>query len=55
MIGEAARTLVPGGELWTVYNSHLPYLRALRRLVGRTTVAGQNPRYTVTRSVQEAG
>jgi 16S rRNA (guanine1207-N2)-methyltransferase len=55
MIGEAARTLVPGGELWTVYNSHLPYLRALRRLVGRTTLAGQNPRYTVTRSVQEAG
>jgi 16S rRNA (guanine1207-N2)-methyltransferase len=55
MIGEAARVLAPGGELWTVYNSHLPYLRALRRLVGRTTLVGQNAQYTVTRSVQEAG
>ena len=52
MIGEAARTLAPGGELWLVYNSHLPYLRALRRVVGRTTVAGQNAHFTVTRSVQ---
>lgn len=55
MIGEAARALRAGGELWTVYNSHLPYLRALRRLVGRTAVVGQNAHYTVTRSVQEAG
>jgi 16S rRNA (guanine1207-N2)-methyltransferase len=51
MIEGAARTLRPGGELWMVYNSHLPYLRALRRVVGRTTVLVQNPRYTVTRSV----
>jgi 16S rRNA (guanine1207-N2)-methyltransferase len=55
MIGEAARTLRPGGELWTVFNSHLPYLRALRRVVGRTTVAGQNASFTVTRSVQSDG
>jgi 16S rRNA (guanine1207-N2)-methyltransferase len=55
MIGEAARTLRPGGELWTVFNSHLPYLRALRRVVGRTTVAGQNAGFTVTRSVQSDG
>jgi len=52
MIGEAARTLRPGGELWTVFNSHLPYLRALRRVVGRTSIAGQNASFTVTRSVQ---
>ena len=52
MIDDAARTLVPGGELWMVFNSHLPYLPALRRAVGRTTVAGQNPRFTVTRSVR---
>jgi len=55
MIGEAGRTLRPGGELWLVYNSHLPYLRALRRIVGTTTVAGQNAHYTVTRSVQSDG
>lgn len=55
MIAEAGRTLRPGGELWLVYNSHLPYLRALRRLVGRTTVAAQNAHYTVTRSVQSDG
>ena len=55
MLAEAARTLQPGGELWTVFNSHLPYLRTLRRLVGRTTVLGQNNGYTLTRSVQSGG
>jgi 16S rRNA (guanine1207-N2)-methyltransferase len=55
MFEQAARTLRPGGELWTVFNSHLPYLRALRRVVGRTTVAGQNSGFTVTRSVQGDG
>jgi 16S rRNA (guanine1207-N2)-methyltransferase len=52
MLADAARVLRPGGELWTVYNSHLPYLRTLRRLVGSTTVAGQNTGFTVTRSVR---
>ena len=52
MLGDAARALRPGGELWTVYNSHLPYLRTLRRLVGSTTVAGQNTGFTVSRSVR---
>ena len=55
MLAEAARTLRPGGELWTVYNSHLPYLRTLRRLVGKTTVVGQNTGFTVTRSAQSGG
>lgn len=55
MIGEAGRTLRPGGELWLVYNSHLPYLRASRRLVGRTTIVAQNAHYTVSRSVQGDG
>ncbi len=52
MFADAARALRPGGELWTVYNSHLPYLRTLRRMVGSTTVAGQNTGFTVTRSVR---
>jgi 16S rRNA (guanine1207-N2)-methyltransferase len=55
MLAEAARTLQAGGELWTVFNSHLPYLRTLRRLIGQTTVLGQNSGYTVTRSVQSGG
>ncbi len=54
MLAEAARTLRPGGELWTVYNSHLPYLRTLRRLVGQTAVVGQNAGFTATRSVQSS-
>ena len=52
MFDDAARALAPSGELWAVYNSHLPYLRTLRRLVGRTDVVAQNPGYTVTRSVR---
>lgn len=54
MFADTARALTPGGELWAVYNSHLPYLRTLRRLVGTTEVMGQNPAYTVTRSVRTA-
>ncbi|WP_375424701.1 class I SAM-dependent methyltransferase [uncultured Friedmanniella sp.] len=52
MFADAARALAPGGELWAVYNSHLPYLRALRRLVGTTDVMGQNTAFTVTRSIR---
>lgn len=55
MFGEAARVLRPGGELWVVYNSHLPYRQALRRVVGRTAVLRQNPKFTVVRAVRRAG
>ena len=48
---EAARALRPGGELWTVYNSHLEHKGVLNRLVGRTEQVGRNRSYTVTRSV----
>lgn len=50
MLHAARRALAPAGELWLVYNSHLPYLGALRQSVGRTTIVAQNPRFTVTRS-----
>lgn len=48
----AARALRPGGELWTVYNSHLNYREQLRKLVGSTRVVGRNGRYTVTCSIR---
>ena len=48
----AARVLRPGGELWTVYNSHLNYRAQLKQLVGPTRVAGRTSRYTVTSSVR---
>ncbi|HEY5820917.1 MAG TPA: methyltransferase [Propionibacteriaceae bacterium] len=52
MFADTARVLRPGGELWVVFNSHLPYLTVLRRVVGRTTVQAQNPRFTVARAVR---
>ncbi len=50
LFAEVGAALRPGGELWTVWNSHLPYLPMLRARVGSTTVVTQNPRFTVTRS-----
>jgi 16S rRNA (guanine1207-N2)-methyltransferase len=50
MFQAAARVLEPGGELWTVYNSHLHYRPALERLIGPTVEEGRNPKFTVTRS-----
>jgi 16S rRNA (guanine1207-N2)-methyltransferase len=50
MFAAAGRALRPGGELWTVYNTHLPYLAALRRLVGPTRIVRQDPHYIVARS-----
>lgn len=52
MFASAGRILRPGGEMWTVYNSHLRYRPVLNRVVGATTVAGRNPKFTVTRSVR---
>lgn len=48
----AGRVLVPGGELWTVFNSHLPYLRQLTTAVGRTRVIGRNTKFTVAVSTR---
>ncbi|MEP7762847.1 methyltransferase [Sanguibacter sp. 25GB23B1] len=50
MFDAAGRVLRPGGEMWTVYNSHLTYKRDLARAVGPTTMMGQDPKFTVTRS-----
>jgi 16S rRNA (guanine1207-N2)-methyltransferase len=50
MFNDAGRALRPGGELWVVYNSHLPYRTELRR-IGQTEIVAQNPKFTVSRSV----
>ncbi|WP_448006613.1 class I SAM-dependent methyltransferase [Agromyces bauzanensis] len=47
---DAARVLVPGGELWCVWNSHLRYRPLLERLVGPTRQVARNPKFTVTAS-----
>jgi 16S rRNA (guanine1207-N2)-methyltransferase len=48
----AGRVLAPGGELWTVFNSHLHYRSALERLIGPTREVGRNPKFTVTASTR---
>lgn len=53
MIEAAGRVLAPGGELWTVYNSHLHYRPALERLIGPTREVGRNPKFTVTASTRK--
>ena len=53
LIEAAARVLAPGGELWTVFNSHLHYRPALQRLIGPTREVGRNPKFTVTASIRK--
>ncbi|MGY5882989.1 class I SAM-dependent methyltransferase [Modestobacter lacusdianchii] len=48
----AARVLRPGGELWCVYNSHLPHRDALRRVVGPTRQVTRDPTFTITASTR---
>ena len=48
----AARLLRPGGELWTVYNSHLAYRPALEASVGPTRQVRRTPKFTVTASTR---
>ncbi|GAA4139911.1 class I SAM-dependent methyltransferase [Leifsonia shinshuensis] len=50
MFADAGRVLAPGGELWTVWNSHLGYRPALERAVGPTRQVARNPKFTVTAS-----
>ena len=50
LFADAARVLRAGGELWTVYNSHLGYRPALRRIVGDTREVARNAKFTVTAS-----
>lgn len=50
LFADAGRVLTPGGELWTVWNSHLGYRAALERAVGPTRQIARNAKFTVTAS-----
>ena len=50
LFADAGRVLAPGGELWTVWNSHLGYRAALERTVGPTRQIARNTKFTVTAS-----
>jgi 16S rRNA (guanine1207-N2)-methyltransferase len=50
----AGRVLKPGGQMWTVFNSHLGYRGQLTRAVGPTAVIGRNAKFTVTASSRSA-
>ncbi|WP_449386213.1 class I SAM-dependent methyltransferase [Cellulomonas soli] len=52
LFGAAARVLRPGGQLWTVWNSHLLYRPALERAVGPTRQVARNSKFTVTVSTR---
>lgn len=48
LFAEARRVLRPGGQLWSVWNSHLDYAPSLERAVGATRQAARTPKFTVT-------
>lgn len=48
LFAEAGRVLRPGGQLWSVWNSHLDYAPALERAVGPTRQVSRGPKFTVT-------
>ncbi len=52
LFAAAARLLRPGGELLTVYNSHLAYRQELARMIGPTEQLHRTPKFTVTRSIR---
>ena len=52
LFADAGRVLAPGGELWTVWNSHLGYRAALTRLVGPTRQVARTAKFTVTVSTK---
>jgi 16S rRNA (guanine1207-N2)-methyltransferase len=51
---EAGRVLRPGGELWTVFNSHLGYRTTLSTVVGPTRQVARNTKFSVMVSTREA-
>ncbi|MGL5406792.1 MAG: class I SAM-dependent methyltransferase [Propionibacteriaceae bacterium] len=51
MIQDAARVLRPGGELWCVFNAHLPYLQVAGTAFGNARLVAKDRHYQVLRAV----
>jgi 16S rRNA (guanine1207-N2)-methyltransferase len=51
MFEQASEVLAPGGELWAVWNSHLPYLPRLRA-IGPTRLVARDRSFTVSRTIR---
>ncbi|MCU1406815.1 MAG: SAM-dependent methyltransferase [Glaciihabitans sp.] len=49
---DAGRVLRDGGELWTVFNSHLGYRSTLSRVVGPTRQVARNAKFSVMVSIK---
>lgn len=49
MLRQLGRVMAPGGQVWCVYNSHLPWRSEFMRMPGRTDVVGQDRSYTLVR------
>lgn len=49
---EVGGVLADGGELWCVYNAHLPYLPWLRGAIGPTEIIARDRAYVVARSIR---
>jgi 16S rRNA (guanine1207-N2)-methyltransferase len=47
LVGAAARILAPGGQLLTVFNSHLDYRPLMQRIVGPTRQVDRNAKFTI--------
>lgn len=47
---DAPRVLRPGGELWVVFNSHLPYVSVMRDVFGQVDVVARDRAFTVANS-----
>ncbi|MFE6735898.1 class I SAM-dependent methyltransferase [Microbacterium sp. NPDC057650] len=52
LIQAAARLTRPGGEVWTVFNSHLDHRRILQREVGPTEQIERTSKFIVTKSTR---
>lgn len=49
MVNQLGRVMAPGGQVWCVYNSHLPWRSEFSRLGGSVHVVSQNRSYTLVR------
>lgn len=49
-LADATRALAPGGEIYVVYNAHLPYLQALGDAFGHADIIARDRDYLVARA-----